>query len=170
MNFCVYCQLWLLLNEYWLIDWLNEELKHLIVFCLQVGVCCSKGFENFAALFLSQFCKRLKSGRCFTEVSSNIGSYSRPPPLSRLGAGTERHYTVVKCVVLHKDSQWQNSPEVCIIWQWFRYFSCEYHGCFFLMWRCLITFMILVGIFRMAYRFIQRHVLIPLWLLKCFKC
>ena len=36
----------------------------------------------------------------FTTVYSNIGSYRRPPPLSRLGTGTGWHCTVVQCVVM----------------------------------------------------------------------
>jgi len=38
---------------------------------------------------------RLCIEQFYDSVYSNIGSYRRPPPLSRLGTGTVRHYLVV---------------------------------------------------------------------------
>jgi len=37
----------------------------------------------------------------FTTVFSNVGSYRRPPLISRLGTGIGSHYKFVQCVLLH---------------------------------------------------------------------
>src|SRR6218665_3352825 len=67
------------------------------------------------AFFILTFSGDVSILGSLTTVYSNIGFNRRPPPLSWLGTGTGgRHFTVVQCIMLHKDSHGGGVMGTCL--------------------------------------------------------